>query len=223
MLTNLGRNRCCNIPNPLKGLNGDQGPGGQIGPFGDTGEDGPIGSTGPTGLCYRGPKGQNGPKGPTAGITGPTGTPGPYIINYNTYFTTTTSSLSTYNSTFTNLSDTIISGSTNITLPLGEQKWAISWNIVENWSDSDNQFYVRLENFYYPGTYYEPATFTQDHPYYLYSGNSDTQLYGSGNDYLDLSGTQELDYIVQVMQKTTSGTPVTFSRLSFNITFTQII
>jgi hypothetical protein len=222
MLTNLGRNRCCNIPNPLKGLKGDQGPGGQIGPFGDTGEDGPIGSTGPTGLCYRGPKGQNGPKGPTAGITGPTGTPGPYIINYNTYFTTTTS-LSTYNSTFTNLSDTIISGSTNITLPLGEQKWAISWNIVENWSDSDNQFYVRLENFYYPGTYYEPATFTEAHPYFLYSGNSDTKLYGSGNDYLDLSGTQELDYIVQVMQKTTSGTPVTFSRLSFNITFTQII
>ena len=181
MLTNLGRNRCCDIPNPLKGLKGEQGPGGQIGSIGTEGTTGPTGFTGPTG------------------------------------------SNTTYNSTFTNVSTTVTAGSANITLPLGEQKWAISWNIVENWNDSDNQFYVRLENYYYPGTYFEPATFTEDHPYYLYSGNNDSKMYGSGNDYLDLTGSQEVAYVVQVIQKTTSGTPVTFSGLTFSITFTQIL
>ena len=222
MLTNLGRNRCCDIPNPLKGLKGEQGSGGQIGPIGTDGPTGPTGFTGPTGLCYRGPNGQIGPRGPATGTTGPTGTPGSYIVNYNTYFTTTSSN-TTYNSTFTNVSTTVTAGSANITLPLGEQKWAISWNIVENWNDSDNQFYVRLENYYYPGTYFEPATFTEDHPYYLYSGNNDSKMYGSGNDYLDLTSTQEVAYVVQLMQKTTSGTPVTFSGLTFSITFTQIL
>ena len=217
MKNNLGRNRCCNIPNPPKGIEGDKGPGGEIGTMGTTGPQGQIGITGPTGLCYRGPQGPQGTQGPTNGIIGPTGTPGVFIINFNSFFSASPGG--TYNNSgFTTL------GSTNILLPLGEQKWAISWEIVENWQDASNQFYVRLSEFYNPLSNYSPKTFTSGHPFYLYPGNSNANMYGSGNDYLDLTGTSETDFVIQLMQKTTSGTPVSVSgSLTFNITFTQII
>jgi len=222
MITNLGKNRCCDIPNPPKGPVGIAGINGQIGTKGITGVSGPIGNTGPTGLCYRGPKGPRGPQGPLDGITGPYGTPGSAIINYNTYFTTSVSG--TYNNSgFTNVSTSTSAGNNNIILPLGEQKWAISWEIVEAWNDASNQFYVRLEDYYNPGTYHSPNTFTKDHAYYLYSGNSGTNMYGSGNDYLDLTGTNETEFSVQLMQTTTSASPITFSGSTFNITFTQIL
>ena len=217
MKNNLGRNRCCNIPNPPKGIEGDKGPGGEIGTMGTTGPQGQIGITGPTGLGYRGPQGPQGTPGPTDGIIGPTGTPGGFIINFNSFFSASPGG--TYNNSgFTTL------GSTNILLPLGEQKWAISWEIVENWQDTSNQFYLRLGDYYNPGTYHYPNTFANDHPYYLYSGNNNASMYGSGNDYLDLTSSTEADFVIELRQKTTSGTPVSVSgSLTFNITFTQII
>lgn len=216
MKNNLGKNRCCNISNPPKGLTGDKGPGGAIGPSGITGPTGTFGQTGPTGLCYRGPKGPVGPQGPQNGLTGPTGTPGGFIINYNSYFSASPGG--TYSSSFTTL------GNTNIILPLSNQKWAISWNIVENWQDTSNQFYVRISEYYNPSTHYYPNTFSNNNPYYIYSGNNNASMYGSGNDYLDLTGSDEIDFVIELRQKTTSSTPVTVSgSLTFNITFTQII
>ena len=217
MKPNLGKNRCCNIPNPPKGLTGIKGTGGAIGPIGQTGPLGAIGPIGPTGLCYRGPQGQQGPQGPTAGIIGPTGTPGAYIINFYSYFSASPGG--TYNNSgFTTL------GSNNIILPVIEQKWAISWEIVENWQDTSNQFYVRISEYYNPSTHYYPNTFSNNHPYFLYSGNNNASMYGSGNDFLDLTGTPESEFVIELRQKTTSGTPVSASgSLTFNITFTQII
>jgi hypothetical protein len=217
MKNNLGRNRCCDIPNPPKGDSGKKGPGGEIGTMGTTGPVGTIGQIGPTGLCYRGPQGPKGPQGPLDGITGPTGTPGSYIINYNSYFSASPGGI--YNNIiFTTL------GSTNILLPLSNQKWAISWEIVENWQDTGNQFYVRLREYYNPLINYSPHTFTSGHPYYLYPGNNNASMYGSGNDFLDLTGTSETDFVIELRQKTTSGGPVLVSgSLTFNITFTQII
>ena len=217
MLTNLGRNRCCDIPSPLKGDRGDKGVGGIIGDIGIIGTTGPTGSIGPTGVCYRGPQGQKGPQGPQDGITGPTGTPGSYIINYNSNFSTSPGS--TYNN-----SGYRTLGSNNIILPLSEQKWAISWEIVEKWQDSGNNFYVRLNEYYNPGTYHYPNTFSNSHPCFLYSGDSNTSMYGSGNDYLDLTGSSETDFVIELRQKTTSGSTISVSgSLIFNITFTQII
>ena len=216
MKPNLGKNRCCNIPNPPKGITGNMGHGGAIGPIGLTGPTGTFGLTGPTGLCYRGPKGPVGPQGPQAGLVGPTGTPGAYIINFNSYFSASPGG--TYSSSFTTL------GNTNIILPLSNQKWAISWNIVENWQDTSNQFYVRISEYYNPSTHYYPNTFSNNNPYYLYSGNNNASMYGSGNDYLDLTGSSQIDFVVELRQKTMSSTPVTVSgSLTFNITFTQII
>jgi hypothetical protein len=216
MKPNLGKNRCCDIPNPPKGFTGIKGTGGAIGPVGPTGPTGTFGQTGPTGLCYRGPKGPVGPQGPQAGLVGPTGTPGAYIINFNSYFSTSPGG--TYSNSFTTL------GNTNIILPLSNQKWAISWNIVENWQDTSNQFYVRISEYYNPSTHYYPNTFSNNNPYYLYSGNNNASMYGSGNDYLDLTGSPEIDFVIELRQKTMSSTPVTVSGSStFNITFTQII
>jgi hypothetical protein len=216
MKPNLGKNRCCNIPNPPKGIAGLKGPGGAIGPIGLTGPTGTFGLTGPTGLCYRGPKGPVGPQGPLAGLVGPTGTPGAYIINFNSYFSASPGG--TYSNSFTTL------GNNNITLPLSNQQWAISWNIVENWQDTSNQFYVRISEYYNPSTHYYPNTFSNNNPYYLYSGNNNASMYGSGNDYLDLTGSSQIDFVVELRQKTMSSTPVTVSgSLTFNITFTQII
>ena len=217
MKNNLGRNRCCDVPNPPKGSHGEKGHGGPIGFMGDTGPQGPIGQTGPTGLCYRGPQGPQGTQGPQDGIIGPTGTPGSYIINYNSYFSATPGV--TYNNVdFTTL------GTTSIVLPLINQKWAISWNIVENWQDASNQFYVELSEYYNPLIKYSPKTFTRTHPYYLYPGNNNASIYGSGNDYLDLTGSNEIDFVIELRQKTTSGTSVSASgSFTFNITFTHII
>ena len=217
MLTNLGRNRCCDIPSPLKGDIGDKGAGGEIGNIGTTGTTGPTGYIGPTGLCYRGPPGPKGPQGPQDGITGPTGTPGSYIINYNSNFSTSPGG--TYNN-----SGYRTLGSNNITLPLSEQKWAISWEIVENWQDSGNNFYVRLNEYYNTGTHYSPNTFSSSHPCFLYSGDSNTSMYGSGNDFLDLTGTSETEFVIELRQTTTSSSTISVSgSLTFNITFTQII
>lgn len=216
MKPNLGKNRCCDIANPPKGNTGSIGPGGAIGPSGTTGPTGTFGQTGPTGLCYRGQKGPVGPQGPQAGLVGPTGTPGAFIINFNSYFSASPGG--TYSNSFTTL------GNTNIILPLSNQKWAISWNIVENWQDTSNQFYVRISEYYNPSTHYYPNTFSNNNPYYIYSGNNNASMYGSGNDYLDLTGSPEIDFVIELRQKTMSGTPVTVSgSLTFNITFTQII
>ena len=216
MITNLGRNRCCNIPNPQKGPVGYNGTGGPIGTFGPTGYTGPTGRSGPTGLCYRGPKGPRGPQGPTDGLIGPTGTPGAYIVNFNSNFKNNTLVQYT-NSSFTNIS------SKEIVLPLAEQKWAISWEIVEKCTDTNNNFYIYLEETYNPINHYYPNTFSTTHPYYLYSGNNNNNLYGSGNDYLDLSTTIDNYFTIKLMQTTSSVGTKSIDTSNFNITFTQIL
>jgi hypothetical protein len=213
--TNLGKNRCCNIPNPPKGPVGQHGTGGPIGTIGPTGYTGPTGHAGPTGICYRGPKGPQGPKGPTTGLIGPTGTPGAYIVNFNSNFKNNT--LVQYNnSSFTNIS------SKQIILPLAEQKWAISWEIVEKCNDTNNKFYIYLEETYNTSNHYYPNTFSTTHPHYLYSGNNNNNLYGSGNDYLDLSTTIDNYFTIKLMQTTSSGAK-SITTSNFNITFTQIL
>jgi hypothetical protein len=216
MITNLGKNRCCIIPNPPKGTAGQNGAGGPIGTFGPTGYTGPTGDAGPTGLCYRGPKGPQGPQGPTDGLIGPTGTPGAYIVNFNSNFKNNT--LVQYNNSgFTNIS------SANIILPLAEQKWAISWEIVEKCNDTLNNFYIYLVETYNTSNVYYPNTFSTTHPYYLYSGNNNNNLYGSGNDYLDLSGTIDNYFTIKLMQTTSSVATKSINTSNFNITFTQIL
>lgn len=216
MITNLGKNRCCNIPNPPIGPIGLNGINGPIGPIGPTGPTGKIGHTGPTGLCYRGPKGPRGPQGPTDGLIGPTGTPGAYIVNFNSNFKNNT--LVQYNSSgFTEIA------SKEIILPLGEQKWAINWTIVEKCNDSNNKFYVYLEETYNTSNNYSPNTFSTTHPYNLYDGSNNNYLYGSGNDYLDLSGTIDNYFTIKLMQTTSSGGIKHIDTSNFIMTFTQIL
>lgn len=215
MITNLGRNRCCNIPNPPKGPTGKHGTSGPVGTMGPTGPTGPNGPTGPTGLCYRGPKGPQGPQGPKDGLIGPTGSPGAYIVNFNTIIQNNTI-VQYNNSGFTEIA------SAEIILPLGEQKWAINWEIVEKCNDINNKFYVHLEETYNTSNDYSPNTFSKNHPYHLYPGNNN-YLYGSGNDYLDLSGTIDNYFTIKLKQTTSSGATISVDTTKFIITFTQIL
>jgi hypothetical protein len=226
-MMNLGSQRCCVnhlVTGPI-GTQGAQGPYGPIGTIGVTGSTGNTGATGDPGLCYRGRQGPQGAVGPQGGLTGDTGIPGPQgapgttslAINSNFSFITTPDA--SYGTGYTDLiglsstlSSTLINNS--VTFSLGGT-YAINWEISEDWADSENKFYVRLNNIGIE--YLEPTIFNAISPCVLYSSN---KIFVTGNDIITIgAGT----YSIELMQSNTSGTITIGGKLiKFSITFIQI-
>ena len=216
-MMNLGSQRCCVnhlVTGPI-GAQGAQGPYGPIGEIGVTGSTGNTGATGATGLCYRGRQGPKGSVGPQGGLTGDTGPPGlqgdPGSGSaINSYFSFTTTPGASYNNTgytdLTTLTNDIINNS--VTLSVGT--YAINWEILEDWADSENKFYVSLN-------LVTPAVFNVSSPCVLYSSN---KIFGTGNDVITIgAGT----YSIELMQSTNSTTITIGNKsIKFSITFVLI-
>ena len=219
---NLGSKRCC-INNLIKGNTGAQGAiglQGSIGEIGVTGTTGNTGTTGATGLCYRGRQGPQGSVGEQGGSTGNTGAIGPVGISgtveaINTNFTFTTDSSAIYsNSGYTDL--TFFATSHIVTFS-STGTYSINWEINENWIDSENKFYVRLNG---PGpSYLYPTVFNNTDPCVLYSSN---KIFGTGNDVITISNTGI--YSIELLQSTNSINTVAipFKTIKFSITFIKI-
>lgn len=220
-MMNLGSQRCCVnhlVTGPI-GAHGAQGPYGPIGEIGVTGSTGNTGATGATGLCYRGRQGPKGAVGPQGGSTGDTGPPGlqgvsgtGLSINSNFSFTTTPGA--SYNNTiYTDLiSLSIIPVTANSVTFLSTGKYAINWEIYEDWADSENKFYVSLD-------YVIPKVFKYTSPCVLYSSN---KIFGTGNDIITIGITGT--YSIGLMQSTNSNIPILIGNKSvkFSITFVLI-
>jgi len=222
---NLGRTRCCHVPQTVVGSDGPKGSGGPIGERGITGPNGPIGPAGPTGLCYRGIKGPTGPVGPSVGATGPTGPAGKLLIK-SIYLTKNIRTSETYSSVgFTDLFSTV--GVVNIpkiiVLPATNSIWSVKWSLSGDWIDSDNLSYIAFVASS-GGLPIEPFLFNRISPYHLYQNLPPYTLMGTGNDYLDLSAIADDTFIIQLMCKT--GQPLTtinLGPLKIDITFMQIL
>ena len=222
---NLGSKRCC-INNLIKGSTGAQGAiglQGSIGEIGVTGTTGNTGSTGATGLCYRGRQGPQGSVGEQGGSTGNTGAIGPVgipgtqtAINSNFTFTTNNSASYSGYTDLTSFSTSPISNSVN--LLAGD--YSINWEINENWIDSENNFYVRLNT---PGpVYIYPKVFNLNFPCVLYSNSSYNKIFGTGNDVITIPNTGL--YYIELLQSTNSSNTVVIpsKTIKFSITFIQI-
>lgn len=232
---NLGKNRCCST-NIYKAPNvGSQGEDGRPGPIGEKGDTGSTGVTGPaghTGLCYRGYKGATGPIGAQGGITGDTGPVGPVgpidtvvvppnllptnAINKNFSFTIQLFDASYNNMSFTNLTTLATSFPSNGITIISDGNYMINYEINENWSDSTAKFYVSLKKSL---VQYESVVF--DDTTSLVLTTNGTNLYGIGNDYINLMpGT----YNIELWQSTNSTTPIDISGkiVKFSITFVKI-
>ncbi len=225
---NLGSKRCC-INNLIKGNTGAQGAiglQGSIGEIGVTGTTGNTGSTGDTGLCYRGRQGPQGSVGEQGGTTGNTGAIGPVGISgtveaINSNFTFTTNSSATYSNTgYTDLTifaiSPIISNSVNF---LSTGTFSINWEINENWIDSENKFYVRLNGLGPGPGYLYPTVFNNTNPCVLYSSN---KIFGTGNDVITISNAGI--YSIELLQSTNSINTVAIpsKTINFSITFIKI-
>ncbi len=220
---NLGSQRCCVnrlVTGPI-GARGAQGPYGPIGEIGVTGATGATGSTGDTGLCYRGRQGPKGAVGPQGGSTGDTGPPGPMgatgtgsSINSNFSFTTTF--IASYGSSeytdLTSFATSIISNS--VTFLVGGT-YAINWEILEGWIDSENKFYVSLDSVTHP------KVFNAIRPCVLYSSNSSNKIFGTGNDVIDISTSGT--YSIGLMQSTNSINPIPIENKSINFSITFVL
>lgn len=220
-MMNLGSQRCCVnrlVTGPI-GAHGAQGPYGPIGEIGVTGSTGNTGATGATGLCYRGRQGPKGAVGPQGGLTGDTGPPGPMgapgtgsSIKSNFSFTTI-SGASYGSSVYTNLT-TLANDTINNLVYLSAGTYAINWEILEGWIDSENKFYVSLDSV-------TPAVFNDISPCVLYSSNSSNKIFGTGNDVIDIS-TLGI-YYIKLMQSNTSTTiSIPNKSVNFSITFVLI-
>jgi hypothetical protein len=219
-MMNLGSQRCCVnrlVTGPI-GAQGAQGPYGPIGEIGVTGATGSTGSTGDTGLCYRGRQGPKGAVGPQGGLTGDTGPPGPMgasgtgsSINSNFSFTTI-SGASYGSSVYTDLT-TLANDTINNLVYLSAGTYAINWEILEGWIDSENKFYVSLVSV-------TPAVFNVSSPCVLYSSNSSNKIFGTGNDKIDIltSGF----YSIELMQSTNSVNPISIPNKSVNFSITFV-
>ena len=231
---NLGSNRCCvnSLNTNIVGPQGAIGHFGPIGVIGNTGFTGSKGFIGATGLCYRGYKGDPGPRGLQGGPTGPTGAVGPVgpsgtassALNIN--FTINTNSGSSYNNTtFTTLNSLHNPGVLvdTITLPIGD--YALSWEIIENWSDNENKVFIQFVNV-------NGATTTTIYPYVndknintyvvLKTDTIQSKLSGIQNDFISI--TNLLDYKVEILQSTNSITPVSIPNktIQFNLTLVKL-
>jgi hypothetical protein len=225
-MMNLGSQRCCVnrlVTGPI-GAQGAQGPYGPIGEIGVTGATGSTGSTGDTGLCYRGRQGPKGAVGPQGGSTGDTGPPGPMgasgtDLARNSNFSFTTTLIASYGTGYTNLT-TLTNDTINNLVQLYAGTYAINWEILEDWTDSENKFYVSLKNIEIGYLEPEPIVFNAISPCVLYSSNN---IFGTGNDKIDIltSGF----YSIGLMQSTNtnSGTiSIEKKPIKFSITFVLI-
>jgi hypothetical protein len=230
---NLGRKRCC-INSLIKGNTGAQGAigfHGVIGEKGVTGSTGVTGATGATGLCYRGRQGPIGSIGEQGGSTGNTGAIGPIgasgtdsAINRN--FTFTTDGDAYYdNSVYTDLTSfATTSISNSVTLLAGT--YSINWEIVEDWIDPENKFYVRLNGsgilgYRFPEVFRPSILTNPEYPCVLYSGN--TQITGIGNDKITIQLSDVGSYSIELLQSTNSTEPIEISSktINFSITFVK--
>lgn len=227
---NLGSNRCCvnSLNTNIVGPQGAIGHFGPIGVIGNTGFTGSKGFIGATGLCYRGYKGDPGPRGLQGGPTGPTGAVGPVGLSgtvssaLNINFTINTNSGSSYdNTTFTILNNLHNPGplADTITLPSGD--YALSWEIIENWSDNENKVFIRfkdtINNYVYP--YVNNSSNTT---YVVLKTDINTKMSGIQNDFISI--TNSLDYKVEILQSTNSITPVSIPNktIQFNLTLVKL-
>jgi hypothetical protein len=216
----LGSNRCCSLPTNTNvvGPQGANGPYGSIGQIGITGSTGSIGVTGATGLCYRGYKG---PQGLQGGSTGNTGPPGPQgasgsTAGINRYFNFTTGSTASYGNTgFTDLTGFTTTFITNSVL-LSAGIYSINWEILEGWTDTENQFYVRLNK----TIDYYPNVFNAISPCVLYSNS--TQITGIGNDVITIvdPGIHSIELLQST--KSTNIIQIGTKPINFSITFVLI-
>jgi hypothetical protein len=217
-MMNLGSQRCCVnrlVTGPIGKL-GAQGSYGPIGTIGVTGSTGNTGATGATGLCYRGRQGPKGFVGPQGGSTGDTGMPGlqgdpgTTSLAINSNFSFITKNDASYDSSvytdLISLSSPIIAHF----VILSAGRYAINWEISEDWADNENKFYVSLNSI-------EPEIFKYSSPCVLYSSN---KIFGTGNDVITIgAGT----YSIELMQSTNSTTILIGGKLiKFSITFIQI-
>jgi len=224
---NLGRTRCCRVPQEVVGPDGPKGSGGPIGERGITGPNGLIGPTGTTGPCYRGIKGTTGPVGPSVGVTGPTGPAGTPLIT-SIYLTKNIAPTETYSSVgFTDLFSTVgaVNVPNTIVLPVTNSTWSVKWSLSGNWIDPDNISYIAFlpESETDPNNAVEPILFTRNTPYHLYQ-YAPYSLMGTGNDYLDLSAIADNTFTIQLMCTTAQSSPTTVNLgpLKIDITFIQI-
>jgi hypothetical protein len=234
---NLGSKRCC-INSLIKGNTGAQGAIGLYGIIGEkgiTGSTGVTGATGATGLCYRGRQGPMGSVGEQGGSTGNTGAVGPIgpsgtVEAINSNFTFTTNSTASYSK------DGLYGGYNELTffttspisnsVTLSEGTYAINWEIVEDWVDPENKFYVRLNGsgigYRYPEVFRPQILSIPDSPCVLYSGN--TQITGIGNDVITILPSEIGLYAIELLQSTNSIEQILIpdKTIKFSITFVKI-
>jgi hypothetical protein len=212
----LGKNRCC-INNNV-GPRGPIGKSGIIGEIGSTGVTGVTGSTGATGICYRGPTGPLGLIGSQNGNTGPQGPPGNTNQIYNAQFTLKQNNVNTYNnSTFVDITNLgFINGTNTIALPTNNA-WSIYWTITCPWDDPTNLFYVAVTDI--NNAIVTPYVFNEVNSFVLQQNGS---LYGTGNDFLDLSTILSNTFTINVFMKTNSINSISYQSAIFNISFKQI-
>lgn len=143
---NLGRNRCCVVPQVVEGPAGIAGKGGEIGGTGEIGPPGPTGPRGEAGLCVRGAPGPAGPVGPSMGATGAMGPMAESMVATN--FTKNFTPGQSYSGVnFDNLltkNGSVVAGDTTINLPTAGLTWAMRWSLFGDWADNVGEFYVAL-------------------------------------------------------------------------------
>lgn len=222
----LGNRRCCinNIVNGVTGPQGAQGLYGPIGEIGLTGYTGPDGLQGDTGICYRGAKGSVGYRGPQGGLTGdagppgPKGTAGPYNASVNVNFSFTISNGQSYSNSFIELTNLATAPVSN-TISLTSGNYVIQYQLSENWADLNSVFYIE----FYDGVSTYPYVFNPTNSSYLVLSANETNLFGIGNDFVNLLSSTS--YAVRLYQKTTKPAttiPIGGKTVYFSITFTKL-
>lgn len=222
----LGNRRCCinNIVNGVTGPQGAQGLYGPIGEIGLTGYTGPDGLQGDTGICYRGAKGSVGYRGPQGGLTGdagppgPKGTAGPYNASVNVNFSFTISNGQSYSNSFIELTNLATAPVSN-TIYLTSGNYVIQYQLSENWADLNSVFYIE----FYDGVSTYPYVFNPTNSSYLVLSANETNLFGIGNDFVNLLSSTS--YAVRLYQKTTKPAttiPIGGKTVYFSITFTKL-
>lgn len=222
----LGNRRCCinNIIEGITGPQGTQGSYGLIGEIGLTGSTGMQGSQGDAGICYRGLKGNIGYRGPQGGLTGnegppgPNGEPGPYNASQNLHFSFQISNMNSYSNSFIELTSLATTPVSN-TINLDNGKYAIQYQISENWSDTNSIIYIE----FYNSTNYYPFVFNVNNQSYLVLSTNGNKLFGTGNDIITLP--DNTPYTIKIYQSNTSGSLISIGgkTIYFSITFTKLL
>jgi len=224
----LGNRRCCinNVIQGFTGPQGAQGMNGLIGTIGLTGSQGNLGPQGVTGLCYRGVKGAVGYRGPQGGLTGDSGLPGPkgntgpYNNSSNLHFSFTINPGEVYSNSFkelTSLASTPVSN----TIFLTSGNYSIQFQLSENWVDDNSVCYIEFYNTVTTNLYYS-YVFNPSNSSYLVLYNNDSNLFGTGNDFINLPNNNF--YAIRIYQLNTSGQTIQIGGkvVYFSISFTKV-